>query len=104
MVTGELVKVIVPVLVKFPPKVRALPPEVNVPALVKLPPIFSDAVRVRADPELIINGMPQLSTFAAFIVIVELFVFAMITPPLPAKGVVHSVPILRLSVVLYCKV
>jgi hypothetical protein len=49
-----------------------------------------------------VSGIDGLKTLAAFAVIVP--VFAMMTPPVAANGVIHSVEAVRADVVLYCNV
>ena len=82
------------------PIVIAADPPVNVPLFEKLPP------RVRAKfpvasvaPAVMASGIEALNTLAAFIVTVPAFVT--VTPPVAAKGVIHSDPVVNGEVVLY---
>ncbi len=53
-------------------------------------------------PEFMVNGTEVLRTFAPFKVIAP--VFAIITPPVAANGVIHSAPAVRGVAVLYLSV
>ena len=53
----------------------------------------------RLEPEANVSGEPALKTLAPFAVIVP--VEPMVTPPVAAKGVIHSGPAVTASVLLY---
>ena len=64
-------------------------PLVSVPELIKLPPSVKRlAPGVNVAPVLIVNGTLALKSFGAPIVMAP--VFAIITPPVAANGVIHS--------------
>ena len=75
MVMDEAFAVKVPELLKFPPNDNA---RLFVPSVFKVAPV------------LIVNGTEELNTLFVFKVMIP--VLAMITPPVAAKGVIHSAP------------
>ena len=79
-------------------------PAVNVPPLLmKFPPNVVEKFPVfKVEPLFMVRGTPELRTFAPFMVITP--ALAMVTPPVPPNGVVHSAPVVLEVAVLYCKV